>query len=106
MIIGAMNKRIELFQPIVVDDEYGGQQSTYASVQTVWAELVKTNYAEQQAMGAPMNRAQLQFKIRPRKDIKRGWQVVFDGNEYRIDVVDNTYYDRTLLIVTDLEAGV
>lgn len=106
MIIGAMNKRIELLKPVTADDEYGGQTSEYVSVQPIWAELAKTNYSEQQALGTPMNRSQLQFKIRPRLDIKRGWRIIFEDNEYKVDVVDKTYNDRTILIVSDLEAGV
>ena len=105
MIIGAMNKRITLKKPPETEDGYGGINGDYADVQTIWAELVKTNYSEQQAAGAAMNRAQLQFRIRPRKDIKRGWHIIYRDEEYRVDVVDDTYSDRTLIIVSDLKAG-
>jgi len=106
MKIEAMDKRIVLLKPIVQSDEYGGQSTGFVKADDVWAMLLQTNYSEQQAMGTPMNRMQLRFKIRPRTDIGRGWKVLFEGQEYLVDVVDNTFRDSTTIIVRGTESGV
>ena len=53
-----------------------------------------------------MNREQLRLKIRPRKDLKRGWRMLLSGELYEIETVDNIYRDSTTLIVHRYEQGV
>ena len=53
-----------------------------------------------------MNREQLRLKIRPRKDIRRGWRLRLSGEIYEIETVDNTFRDSTTLIVYRYEQGV
>lgn len=106
MNIGRMRHRITLFRPVVIDDEYGGQRTDMEDAGQVWAELFQTNYREQQAQGAPMAREQLRFRIRQRTDIDRGWIVEYSGQQYIVEVADNTYQDSTTLIAHALNAGV
>lgn len=106
MNIGALNKRITLLKPESQNDDYGGMESEFVEMGTVWAQLMQTNYSEQQAQGTPMNRSQLRFKLRPHSGIDRGWKIVFDGQEYMVEVADNTYWDSTTIIVHGLESGV
>jgi SPP1 family predicted phage head-tail adaptor len=105
--IGKMDKRITLLRPIPSQ-----KTATGAFIRTmkkkgrIWAQVIQTNYAEQEAQGTPMNREQLRLKIRPRKDIRRGWRFKLSGEIYEIETVDNTYRDSTTLIVHRYEQGV
>lgn len=106
MKIGKMDKRITLLRPIPSEDGYRGFHTDYEEEGKIWAQVIQTNYAEQEAQGTPMNREQLRLKIRPRKDIRRGWQFKLSGEIYEIETVDNTYRDSTTLIVHRYEQGV
>ena len=106
MKIGKMDKRITLLQPKPTEDGYGGFHTDYEETGQIWAQVIQTNYAEQEAQGTPMNREQLRLKIRPRKDIQRGWRFRLAGEVYEIETVDNTYRDSTTLIVHRYEQGV
>lgn len=106
MKIGKMDKRITLMEPFSTEDGYGGFSTEYKEVGSIWAQVLQTNYAEQEAQGTPMNREQLRLKIRPRKDLKRGWRMLLSGELYEIETVDNTYRDSTTLIVHRYEQGV
>lgn len=106
MKIGKMDKRITLLRPILSEDGYGGFHTDYEEEGKIWAQVIQTNYAEQEAQGTPMNREQLRLKIRPRKDIRRGWRFKLSGEIYEIETVDNTYRDSTTLIVRRYEQGV
>lgn len=106
MNIGHMRHRITLFKPIVTEDVYGGQRTDPESAGQVWAELFQTNYREQQAQGAPMAREQLRFRIRKHREVDRGWSIEYNGQQYLIEVVDNTYSDSTTIIVHAFNAGV
>lgn len=106
MKIGKMDKRIRLLRPISTEDGYGGFHTDYEETGQIWAQVIQTNYAEQEARGTPMNREQLRLKIRPRKDIRRGWGLRLSGDLYEIETVDNTFRDSTTLIVHRYEQGV
>lgn len=106
MKIARMDKRLELLKPVVTDDGYGGVATEYQPQGFVWAELKSTNYAEQQAMGTPMSREQLRFRLRPIEEIQRGWLVVYGGERYVVDTVDRTYRDSITIIVRRYEQGV
>ena len=106
MKIARMDKRLELLQPVLSEDSYGGMATEYRSCGEVWAELMRTDYAEQQAQGTSMNREQLRFRLRPLKEVQRGWLVVYAAEKYVVDTVDQTYRDSTTLIVRRYEQGV
>lgn len=106
MKIGKMDKRIRLLRPISTEDGYGGFHTDYEETGQIWAQVIQTNYAEQEAQGTLMNREQLRLKIRHRKDIRRGWRLRLFGDLYEIETVDNTFRDSTTLIVHRYEQGV
>lgn len=106
MKIARMDKRIELLHPMVAEDEFGGMKTEYTSEGFIWAELKRTNYAEQEAQGTPMSREQLRFYTRPLMKIKRGWIVVYDSERYIVDTVDRTYRDSITIIVHRYEQGI
>ena len=106
MKIARMDKRLELLRPVFTDDGYGGAKAEYQTQGFVWAELKSTNYAEQQAMGTPMSREQLRFRLRPIEEIQRGWLIVYRRDRYVVDTVDQTYRDSTTIIARRYEQGV
>ncbi len=106
MKIGKMDKRITLLRPIPSEDGYGGFHTDYEEMGQIWAQVIQNNYAEQEAQGTPMNREQLRLKIRPRKDIRKGWRLRLLEELYEIETVDNTYRDSTTLIIHRYEQGV
>ena len=68
--------------------------------------MERTDYAEQQAEGTPMNREQVRIRIRPRKDVQRGWHVLLEGDVFVVETADNTFRDNTMLILRHYEPGV
>lgn len=106
MKIARMDKRLELLKPVLSEDGYGGMVTEYQSVGKVWAELKRTDYAEQQAHGTPMNREELRFRLRPLTKIQRGWLAVYAAETYAVETVDQTYRDCTTIIVRRYEQGV
>ena len=105
MKIGKMDKRITLLRPIPSEDGYGGFHTDYEEMGQIWAQVIQTNYAEQEAQGTPMNREQLRLKIRPRKDIRKGWRLRLLEELYEIETVDNTYRDSTTLTTHRSDQG-
>ena len=71
MKIAKMDKRILLQKPVTQEDGYGGLETVFEDAGKAWAKMERTDYAEQQAEGTPMNREQVRLRIRPRKDIQR-----------------------------------
>lgn len=106
MKIGRMDKRILLKKPVTREDGYGGLESFYEEAGKVWAMMLRTNYGERQEEGTAVNEERFRMKIRPRKDICRGWRIVLDGEVFEVETADNTYRDNTMLIVRHLETGV
>jgi SPP1 family predicted phage head-tail adaptor len=106
MKISRMDKRIEILRPVTEEDKYGGMITKYIFEGYVWAQLVKANYGNQEALGTAMNREELRFKLRPAPDITRGWLVVYLGENYVVDTVDRMYRDSITLIVRRYEQGV
>ena len=67
MKIGKMDKRIRLLRPIPTEDGYGGFHTDYEETGQIWAQVIQTNYAEQEAQGTPMNREQLRLRFGPER---------------------------------------
>ena len=53
-----------------------------------------------------MNREQGRIRIRPRKDVQRGWHVLLEGDVFVVETADNTFRDNTMLILRHYEPGV
>ena len=106
MKIAKMDKRITLQRPITHEDGYGGLETVFEDVGKTWAKVERTDYAEQQAEGTPMNREQVRIRIRPRKDIQRGWHILLEGDVFVVETSDNTFRDNTMLILRHYEPGV
>lgn len=106
MKIAHMNKRLEVLKPVLDEDGYGGMVTEYVPTGSIWAELKRIDYSEQEALGTPINKEQLRFRLRPLKAIQRGWIVIYAAEKYIVDVVDNTYADSTTIIVRRYEQGV
>lgn len=106
MKIGKMNKRLTLLKPETKDDDYGGKTTDYKEAGKIWGYLYQTDYSEMESLGTPMNREQLRFKIRPHKEIRRGWRILYAGDTYVVDAVDDTYKDSLTLFLRRYDQGV
>ena len=106
MRIARLDKRLEILEPILKEDGYGGMVTSYQSKGKVWAELKATAYTEKDVQGTAMNQEVLRFRLRPITSLKRGWLIVYAGESYVIDSVDQTYRDSTTIHVRRYEQGV
>ncbi len=102
MIIGRMNKRIQLQEKIKTPDGRGGSKSSWSPVATVWAEFRKPNLDTMEQAGAIVSRMTQKISIRYRADVRKDWQVVY-GN--RIFDVLHTYdygKEATILVCQEV----
>lgn len=100
------NQRIKIFKPENKADGMGGYNTSYVLYQERWAQVLPPAFREQQAQGAPMSREQLQIKLGPAdRQVRRGWRIEWQGETYTVDTADNTYRERTLLVVHTLNPG-
>jgi len=97
MIIGRMNKRVELKEPVKTADGAGGWTTVWTTRATVWAEFRKTELKTAEATGAIVSELIREIGIRYRTDVRKGWRAVYGSNTY---VIDHTYdYDRATTIL-------
>ncbi len=75
MIIGRMNWRITLLQPVKTPDGMGGYKTSYQPAGKVWAEFRNPNVKEMTAVGTVVSDLVRLISIRRRTDIQRGWRV-------------------------------
>lgn len=106
MRIERLDKRLEILEPILKEDGYGGMVTSYQLKGKLWAELKATAFREQDVQGTAMNQEVLRFRLRPITSLKRGWLIVYDGDSYVIESVDQTYRDSTTIHVRRYEQGV
>lgn len=83
MKIGKMDKRITLLRPIPSEDGYGGFHTDYEEEGKIWAQVIQTNYAEQEAQGTPMNREQLRLKSGPERTSGEAGSSSFRGKSMK-----------------------
>lgn len=86
MIIGRMNKRITLHEPVKTPDGQGGKGKSYEPRGTVWAELRKPKRQIAAANGGIVADVEQEISIRCREDVRRGWRVTYKDRTF--DVLD------------------
>lgn len=87
-VIGKMNKKITLQQPVNIPDGRGGYKKTYETVTSVWAEFLTPNVSTEEANGTIISEVMRKVSIWRRNDVKKGWRVLW-GN--RILSIEHTY---------------
>ena len=103
MLIGQLNRRIELQEPTSVSDDMGGFTTSYTTAFTVWARAWSVSSTEILAdMKVNMVRIQ-KFGIRYRSDVKPDWRVKYDSRYFAITSIDpDEKNDFTYLVVKEV----
>lgn len=103
MKIAAMNKRITLYKPISVSDEYGGRLETFSPVCTLWAEFLRPNFANRNMQGDGKAEVITQgIRLRP-TDVSKGWQIHYGELVYEVLHVDVS--NKQEIILTTVEVN-
>lgn len=105
MKIALMDKRIELLEPETAEDGFGGFTTLWRPRGRVWARVMNASFAGGRAFETPVSAEELRLKIRPRKDVKRGWLVRMPDGDGTVLDTDNTYRDSTVIIAVRREQG-
>ncbi len=101
MIIGRLNRRIELQPPKRVMGE-NGYVTEWETAETTWAEFMKVR-AESIAFSGGMK---LEIAVRYRTDIKKGWHVKDEsGTVYDVKGIYHIFRDRTVLVCEEVPDG-
>jgi SPP1 family predicted phage head-tail adaptor len=102
MIIGRMNWRITLLQPVKTPDGMGGSKTTYQSAGKVWAEFRNPNIKEMTAVGTVVSDLIRLISVRRRTDIQRGWRVQNDSRTYDVLHTYDMDLETTIIICREL----
>lgn len=88
---GDLRTRITLQQPTISTDAGGAQRETYADVPTnptVWAKWVNAHGQEALQQNAVISAQRAAVTIRHRTDVAESWQIVKDGEAWKIISID------------------
>ena len=99
MQIAKLNQRVELLQPILSSDGYGGYATNYKKVISLWAEVKDSRYSEKQAFDTPNALSNITLKTRTYIRMEK-------GREYEIVAVTRFYKDSTYIEIAEYEKGV
>jgi SPP1 family predicted phage head-tail adaptor len=102
MIIGRMDKRITLEEPVKTPDGKGGFTTIWTPRGTVWAEFKKPTFETKEAAGAVQSVSRREFKIRYRSDVVKGWRIVYGTQVILIDHVYDIGKAETFLVVREM----
>ena len=103
MIIGRMNKRITLQEPVKTADGMGGFKVVWTDRGTVWAEFktppaLSVNGVE----GAVASVAVREIKIRRRQDVAHGWRVLYGSAVWEVEHAYELDLTETVLVCKDV----
>ena len=90
MDIGWMDRRLELQNFAVQTDPSGQAKKTFATAATCWAKLDVNSGRNKYENDQEVSVNEVSFIIRFRTDIKADWQVVMEGQEYKVLSVEET----------------
>ena len=102
MIIGRMDKRLELFEPVRTPDGKGGFATVMTSRGTVWAEFKKPDLKTEVVAGAIASVLLREVSIRYRADVKKGWQGKCEGRTYSVEHTYDYGKTATMLICKEV----
>ena len=76
MQIAKLNQRVELLQPILSSDGYGGYATNYKKVISLWAEVKDSRYSEKQAFDTSNALSNITLKTRTYIRMEKGWHLL------------------------------
>ena len=106
MKIAKLDQRIDILEPRLTRDGYGGYTTEYLKAKGVWAEIKSSSYTGRQAFNTPAEKNTVTMRIRPYAAIKKGWHVLWQEREYEAVSVQREYKDSVYIELTEYEAGV
>lgn len=103
MHIASMDKRITIYKPVSVSDEYGGRQETFSPVCSRWAEFLRPNFANRTMQGdAEAETITQGIRLRP-TDISKGWQIHYREEVYEVLHVDVSKKQEIILTTVEVQ---
>jgi SPP1 family predicted phage head-tail adaptor len=100
--IGSLNKRIIFQEYTTTENEMGDSISTWVDFATVWASV--TNLSGREYFAAMQVQAEntVKFTIRCNKNIDETMRIIFEGNNYNINFIDNIKYGNKFMEIKAL----
>lgn len=102
MIIGRMDKRIQLQKQEKIPDGQGGYATGWVTQVTVWAEFKKPSFDTKDVAGAVASVSLREIKIRYRTDVAKGWRVLHGAKVYPVDHTYDMGKSETFLVVKEV----
>ena len=99
MNIGNMTKRVSLQRPTRVEDAETGVATKFIDVTTVWAEEKKIRSG---AIANFVDSLNVEYGIRYRKDVSKGWRMVCDGRTFGVKATYPVRRDETVLVCEEV----
>ncbi len=103
MHIASMDKRITIYKPVSVSDEYGGRAETFSPVCSRWAEFLRPNFANHTMQGDGRIEVITQgIRLRP-IGISKGWQIHHGELVYEVLHVDVSNKQEIILTTVEVK---
>lgn len=103
MHIASMDKRITIYKPVSVSDEYGGRQESFWPVCSRWAEFLRPNFANRTMQGDAKAEIITQgIRLRP-TDVSKGWQIHHGDAIYEVLHVDVSKKQEIILTTVEVQ---
>lgn len=96
---GKLDRRIEIYAPVIVDDGLNQRIEYSVLTKKVWAEIQYLSDRERFAAGAVNVDAELRFLIR-KTTINHDWQVGHEAKRYSVVSIKPSSKDRSYLEIT------
>lgn len=96
---GRLNRRIAIRRKTMLSDGHGGQNSSWDTVATVWAETKSQNGREAVIAGALQGISAWRIVIRYRAAVTTADQVRIDGRDYNIRTIEDPDGRREMLVI-------
>jgi len=103
MDIGKLSKRITLVQPVTTEDGRGGRSTTWQDFIQVWAEFKRPRFAAGNIQGTPAGLITQGMLIRSHTEIKKGWRVKYNGQNYEVLHVDKSVPGEIMLTTQEIQ---
>jgi len=102
MEIGKLNKRITIQAYTTTENDMGDSISTWVDLGTVWANVTNLHGREYFAAMQVQAEKTVKFTIRCNKNINETMRIIFEGNNYNINFIDNIKYGNKFMEIKAL----
>ncbi len=102
MIIGRMNRRIELLKEEKLPDGVGGYVKSLKIVAKIWAEFRNTNFNTALKNADVVSDISREISIRKRSDVKKGWKISYKEDMYEVIHTYDISKETTMLVCREI----